>query len=302
VATSLAQPDPVDSDTWDGTGVSLGEVNAALARLRAETSQEGRPPSLRTSVMTHIAWVPEQWLDPARAALAGMAERHPSRSIILVPDPDSGLDRIDAVVSLECYAVPGVEREVCSEVVELRLHGKRAKAPASIVEPLLISDLPVFLRWRGEPPWGSPELEQLVGATDRLIVDSTEWDDVPWPYRHLAALFERAATSDIAWARTSRWRSLLASLWPEIADVQTIRVRGTAAQAWLLCGWLRSRLGRDDISLEHVEAERLEGIDLDGEPAPFPPGDPPAPSDVLSDELERFGRDRVYEAAVEAAR
>ena len=81
---------------------------------------------------------------------------------------------------------PGVERNVCSEVIELRLLGTRAKAPASIVEPLLISDLPVFLRWRGEPPWGAPELEQLVDLTDRLIVDSTEWDDLPYPYRHLA--------------------------------------------------------------------------------------------------------------------
>ena len=157
-------------------------------------------------------------------------------------------------------------------MIELRLLGTRAKAPASIVEPLLISDLPVFLRWRGEPPWGAPELEQLVDLTDRLIVDSTEWDDVPYPYRHLVQLFERTAVSDIAWARTSRWRMLLASLWPGIADVRTIRVRGTAAQAQLLAGWLRSRLDRDDIALEHVEAERLEAVELDGEPAPFPPG------------------------------
>ena len=35
--------------------------------------------------------------------------------------------------------------------------------------------------------------------------------------------------------------------------------------------------------------------------APFPPGDPPIPSDVLSDELDRFSRDPVYEAAVLAA-
>ena len=159
-------------------------------------------------------------------------------------------------------------------MVELRLHGLRAKAPASVVLPLLVSDLPVFLRWRGEPPWGTPELEQLVGVVDRLIVDSTEWDDLPFPYRHLVELFPRVAASDIAWARTSRWRSLLASLWPGIADVRTIRVHGTEAQAWLLLGWLRSRLDRDDIEMEHVDAERLEGIDLDGEPAPFPPGRP----------------------------
>jgi hypothetical protein len=285
---------------WSGTGVRLGDVNDALAKLRAESAAEGAPPNLRTSVMTHLAWIPEQWAEQARAALAGMAELHPSRSILLFPEPDVGTSQIDATVSLECYAVPDVDRLVCSEVIELQLRGMRAKAPASVVEPLLISDLPVFLRWRGEPPWGTQELGQLVGLTDRLIVDSTEWDDLPFPYRHLVELFDRTAVSDIAWSRTSRWRALLATLWPDIADVRTIRVRGTAAQAWLLCGWLRSRLGRDDIALEHVEAERLEGIDLDGEAAPFPPGDPPRPSDVLSEELDRFSRDRVYEDAVRA--
>ena len=292
---------PVSLESWTGEDVKLADVGRALAQLRAATAEQGMPPSLRTSVMTHLAWVPEDWLDKARAALAGMAEQHPSRTILLRPEPDVGKNRIDAAVSLESYAVPDVDRNVCSEVIELRLLGTRAKAPASVVEPLLISDLPVFLRWRGEPPWGAPELEQLVALTDRLIVDSTEWDELPYPYRHLVTLFERTAVSDIAWARTSRWRTLLASLWPGIADVHTIRVRGTAAQAQLLCGWLRSRLGRDDIALEHEAAERLEGIDLDGEPAPFPPGDPPQPSDVLSDELDRFTRDRVYEYAVHAA-
>jgi hypothetical protein len=286
---------------WTGEGVTLTEVEAQLARLRQETSVAGHQPNLRTSVMTHLAWVPGPWLERARAALAGMAERHPSRTILLVPDPDSGKDTIDASVSVECYELPGLERNVCTEVVELRLGGRRAKAPASVVLPLLVSDLPVFLRWRGEPPWGAAELEQLVGVVDRLIVDSTEWDDLPYPYVRLAELFPRTAASDIAWARTSRWRALLASLWPEIADVGTIRVHGTAAQAWLLVGWLRSRLGRDEIALEHVDAERLEGIDLDGKPAPFPPGDPPTPSDVLSDELDRFTHDPVYEAAVRVA-
>jgi hypothetical protein len=299
VAAPLSPPE--SSARWEGEDVSLASVNKALGQLRAATAVDGRPPSLRTSVMTHLAWVPEPWLDRARSALAGMAERHPSRTVLLLPEPDSGLDRIDASVSVVGYAVPGVEREVCSEVVELRLHGTRAKAPASIVEPLLISDLPVFLRWRGEPSWGSRELDQLVALTDRLVVDSTEWDDLPYAYGSLVGLFPRAITSDIAWARTSRWRPLLASLWPQIGQVGTIRVHGTAAQAWLLVGWLRSRLGRGEIRVEHVPAERLEGIDLDGEPAPFPPGDPPRPSDVLSEELDRFTRDPVYEAAVAAA-
>lgn len=293
--------EPAVAERWSAEGVRLADVGAALAGLRSALAGESGGPSLRTSVMTHLAWVPEEWLERARAALAGMAERHPSRSILLIPDAVAGVDRIDAEVTVECYPVPGVDRNVCTEVVELHLRGGRAHAPASIVEPLLVSDLPVFLRWRGEPPWDAPELDQLVELADRLIVDSTEWDDLPASYERLAALFDRTAVSDIAWERTSRWRPLLASLWPGIAGVRTIRVHGTPAQGWLLAGWLRSRLGRADVALELDERDRLVGIDLDGEAAPFPPGDPPQPSEVLSAELDLFARDPVYEAAVAAA-
>ena len=282
--------------SWFGEDVTLADVDAALSRLRTEASAER--PSMRTSVMTHIAWVPTGWVEQARAALEGMAELHPSRTILLLPQPHADDNRIDARAEVERWEVPDTDRGLVTEVVELTLRGSRAAAPASIVEPLLISDLPVFLRWRGEPPWGAQELDQLVGVTDRLIVNSIEWDDVPGPYARLAELFPRCAASDIAWARTSRWRSHLATLWPAIADVRTVRVQGTAAQAWLLCGWLRARLGRHDIALEHDPAEQLEGVALDGEAIPLPPGDPPAPSDVLSDELERFIPDPVYEAAV----
>ena len=286
---------------WTGENVRLAEVDRAISQLRGATASAGGQPSLRTSVMTHLAWIPEQWTEQARAALSGMGERHPSRSILLFPEPNAGVDCIDATVTLECYAVPGVDREVCSEVIEMRLRGTRAKAPASIVEPLLISDLPVFLRWRAEPPWGEPEFDQLVGVIDRLIVDSSEWDDLPFPYRNLAEQFGRTAVSDISWARTSRWRTHLASLWPDIANVGEVRVTSTPAQAFLLVGWLRSRMGRPDITLEHVDAPRLESVALDGVPVPFPPGDPPIPSDLLSDELDKYSRDPVYEAAVLAS-
>jgi len=283
---------------WYGEDVCLADVDTALARLRAAAAEEG--PSMRTSVMTHIAWVPYGWREPARAALEGMAERHPSRTIVLFPERNADDNRIDARAEVERWEVPDTDRGLVTEVVELTLRGARAAAPASIVEPLLISDLPVFVRWRGEPPWGTTELDQLIDVTDRLIVDSTEWDGdgLPQAYARLAELFPRCAASDIAWARTSRWREHLATLWPGIADVRTVRVHGTAAQAWLLCGWLRSRLGRDDIALEHENADRLEGVALDGEPVPLPAGEPPTPSDVLSDELERFTPDPIYEAAV----
>ena len=275
---------------------SIAEVERELAAMRGDSGNGA--PYQRTSVMTHLAWVPEPWVGAAENVLAGLAERHPSRTIVLLPQEGTG-DALDADVEIDCFPV-SADRSICTETIRIRLRGDGVRAPASVVQPLLISDLPVFLRWRGEPEWESDEFMQLVDVADRLIVDSTEWDALPTPYARLVEIFERVAASDIAWARTSRWRSQLASLWPEIASVERIRVTGTAAQGHLLAGWLRSRLGRH-VELELDESDRLVGVDVDGSPTPFPPGAPPDPADLLSEQLDQFSRDRVYEEAVRAA-
>ena len=127
-----------------------------------------------------------------------MAERHPSRTVLLVPKPDED-GGLDADVSVRCFSVG--ERAVASEVIELTLRGNRAVAPASVVLPLAISDLPVFVRWRGQPPFGATEWEQLVELADRVVVDSSEWEELR--YQELPRTVDRAAMSDIAWARTA---------------------------------------------------------------------------------------------------
>ena len=286
-------------DEWIGEDVSIAEVEHQLAALRA-SQEEGGVPDLRTSVMTHTAWVPRPWLEAARGTLAGLAEMHPSRTILLVPDPEAGRDSIDAVLSVQCFPIEGETRHVCSETIELHLRGVRAKAPATIVEPLLVPDLPVFSRWRGRPGFGEPEFEQLVGVVDRLIVDSSEWSDLPDAYRRLEECFERTRVSDIAWRRARDWRGSLAAMWPEIADVKKLAVTGPLADALLLVGWLRSRLDRK-VGLEHAEAEELDAVSVDGGAVSPPRGERPTASDLLSAELDQFGRDPIYEAAVRAA-
>jgi len=275
---------------------SIREIERELSSQRFEPGSE--QPYQRTSVMTHTAWVPPEWVEAAEDVLSGLAERHPSRTVVLFPQPDEE-DGLDGDVEVDVYPA-GDGRRICTETIRIRLRGPRASAPASVVQPLLLPDLPAFLRWRGLPPFGAAEFEQLVDVVDRLIVDSTEWPDLPGSYARLPEIFERVVVSDIAWARTSRWRPMLASLWPDIAGVERIRVKGTAAQAHLLAGWLRSRL-RHPVELDHEPSDRLVGVELDGEPAPFPPGDPPSGADVLSEELDTFTRDRIYEDAVRAA-
>ena len=277
----------------------VSEVERQLAELRLQEAADGEP-ELRTSVMTHVAWAPPAWAAAARRTLAGLEERHPSRTILLFPEPRRA-DGVDVTVSMRCFAMPGVTREVCSEVIELRIGGKRVRAPASIVQPLLIADLPTFCRWRGQPPWGKPELEQLVDVCDRLVLDSSEWRGLPKAYARLAKLFDRIAVSDIAWGRGLAWRARLAGLWPGIAEAKRISVTGPKADALLLAGWLRSRLGTR-LQLTHRSAAELERVLVDGEAVEPPRGGPPSASDLLSAELDVFGRDPVYEAAVSAAR
>jgi glucose-6-phosphate dehydrogenase assembly protein OpcA len=289
--------DSAHVDEWHAEDVSLDEVQSRLCEMRASA---GDAPGLRTSVMTHTAWVPKHWLEAARGTLAGLAEAHPSRTIALVPDPEAGRDAIDATVDVYRFDLPGEDRCVYTEVVELHLCGSRASSPASIVEPLLISDLPVFSRWRGRPPFGQQEFEQLLGVVDRMIVDSSEWEDVPASYAELAKCFDRAAISDLAFRRSLRWRVLLAEQWPGIADAKKISVTGPKADALLLAGWLRSRLDRK-IGLEHEEADELRTVTLDGDSIGTPRAEAPDPSQLLSSELDQFGRDPIYEAAVRAA-
>lgn len=284
------------TEEWSAKDVSIGDVVDALYRLRTESAGETEGPDLRTSVMTHLAWVPPDWQEAAVETLAGLGDRHPSRGILLFPE-ESASDRIDAKVSVLAFPLSHQRRHIAAEVIELHLRGSTTEAPASIVMPLLVTGLPVFLRWRGRPPFGEPAAEQLIDVCDRFIVHSDEWPDAPEAYRDLP--FDRTACSDIAWRRTEPWRRSLAGLWPEIAEARKLKVTGPLAEAALLAGWLRSRL-EHEVELAHEEAAEIESLNVDGEPCPLPTEHPSA-SDLLSAELDEFGRDPVYEAAARAA-
>lgn len=274
---------------------SVREIEREVARLRLEeTGPDGT--TLRTSSMTHVAWVPERWADAATDTLAGLAERHPSRTILLFPQPDASEDALAAEVDLRCFLNRTEPQQICSEVIEVRLLGSRAEAPASVVQPLLLPDLPAFLRWRG--PLGSGEGErELVDVVDRLVVDSAEWPDVKAGLRGLSELFDRVVVSDIAWARVRPWREAVAALWPGVAEASAVRVAGPEADAVLLASWLGARLGRR-VELAHEPAQAVELVEVDGVPAePARPDDRSA-SDLLSEQLDLFWPDEIYEEAV----
>jgi len=271
--------------------VSVEEIERRL------DEQEEHEADQRTSVLTHMAWVPSQWSQKVERVMRGLGARVPSRTLIIQPDPAADSDRIDARIEYESF--PEAGENICAEIIHLWLRGRTARAPASVVVSLLLPDLPVFLRWRGKPPFAKDEFEQLVGVTDRLIVDSGEWAGLPRAYDRLVGEFDRVIVSDLAWARTLRWRAGLADLWPGIRQAKTLHVTGPKAETILIAGWLRSRL-RKELTVRRTDARTLRRIDVDGTqvvPAHLPAE---AAADLLSNELEQFVRDPVYEAAARA--
>ena len=98
----------------------------------------------------------------------------------------------------------GPSREVCSDVIELRLR-RQAHAGARLDRRCrcLITDLPMFCRWRGLPPWG--RRSSSSSSTSATGSSSTRRSGAASPrVRQLAKHFDRIAVSDIAWGRARR--------------------------------------------------------------------------------------------------
>ena len=206
---------------------SVSRRSRSSARLD-DAARSATEPSQRTSVLTHMAWVPPEWEPAAERVLEGLGARVPSRTILLHPDPGGegrpARRRDHARVLFPAASRASARRSSASGCAAAARTRRRASSCRS-----RFPTCPVFLRWRGQPPFGAREFEQLVGVSDRLIVDSPEWPGPEGRSRALPDLFGQIAVSDIAWARLAL-AGALAELWPGIPTSARGRVRGTLAR------------------------------------------------------------------------
>ena len=124
-------------EEWSGEDVAVDDVVRALCRLREESAHDAAGPDLRTSVMTHMAWVPSEWEEAAVETLAGLGERHPSRGILLFPEPDAE-DGIDATVRMLAFPLREQRRPIAAEVVSNPVHSGTLSANVTIETPSAI--------------------------------------------------------------------------------------------------------------------------------------------------------------------
>ena len=280
----------------------------------------------RTSVLTLVVLAERpETAERALGAVNELSARHPSRVLILAPGDPDGPAWIDARISAHCRIAGQGGAETCTEQILVRTGGEIDQHLAELVQPLLIHDLPVVLWWPDDPPIGRGRFGGLIGACDRLVVDSGAFGDAGRArLAGLAALCAagRPVIHDIGWMRLRLWRELLAGLFdhpllgPELARVRSLRLDVLRpgetlrlTRAGLLAGWLAGALGwtvSEPLAPRRgsdvlVGALRAEGGDVHLEVRPVPPesaGRPRSSGSLLCVELESGGRGHDVRARV----
>jgi glucose-6-phosphate dehydrogenase assembly protein OpcA len=293
---------------WDTTGSDI--VKALLAERRAAGALAS---GLALSL---VVVVDEKHVAEAETAATAAAAAHPCRLLVVVRRSLDAENRLDAEVQVGGRLGP-------TEAVVMRMYGRLTLHAESVVLPLLAPDAPVVTWWHGAPP------EEI--ATDALgVLANRRITDCALAGDPIAALHRRAedfaaGDTDLAWTRSTPWRSLLASALDAVdAKPSSAAVTGEAGNpsAALLAGWLRTRLGVE-VSLDTdggpgiTAAEVGCGADYpvrvsrpDGRLATLTRGGEserqlPLPrrglGDLLAEELRRMDPDYVYAEALSAA-
>jgi glucose-6-phosphate dehydrogenase assembly protein OpcA len=272
-------------ETWQSTSVDVAAIEAALAQLWTQAGHrpEGgrRQPPIRSSVMNLVVYVPHaEDAVLVTDAIAALTERHPSRTICVVADPNAPTSSLDASVTTRCGAADS--GRLCWEQIHITAHGATAAHVPGVVIPLVRPDLPTYLWWMGDTPCEAELFRRMVDLCDRLIVDSGVFARPVEGLAQLAAHQQRAAgdrgVGDVHWVRLTPWRNLAAQFFdgaelrPYASCIDGVRLsytydehtHGGLGQALLLAGWLASCLGwapcpraaRWHGDTVHLEAER----------------------------------------------
>lgn len=137
----------------------------------------------------------------------------PQRTIIIRANPADESD-LSSWISANCHLL-GEGKQVCSEQISLTAGGDRVGDVPSVVNALLIPDMPVAAWWIGDlPAEGAEYIGTLLEAADRIIVDSTHFDG-PDDLALLAKIATTTATlpADLNWLRLEEWRIATATMF-----------------------------------------------------------------------------------------
>jgi glucose-6-phosphate dehydrogenase assembly protein OpcA len=362
--------------SWQGSNVDVTTVERQLSKLWAELSTESSlTAAVRTSVFNLVVFTTDVNLaNRISDDLAHLGQRNPSRAIILICNRLHPRTAINVSANIYCQGATTSGAPLCHEQIVVRARGRAADHLGSVVIPLLLPELPTYLWWPGQPPFGHRTFHRLLNVTDQLVVDSAQFSSPGDGFANLARLCTgHQGVNDFNWRRLTPWREVIAQFFdgaawtPYVTGIRSVKLvfgsgesdffRATAGTL-LLLGWIGTHLGWEpettldglathDVSLSVIQGERLIpieirfrdrgaggvgrllGVELVSQPKELPPArfsiereadmgharismrihegteltrvvplEVETDMELLADELEMTGHDRLYEKVV----
>jgi len=244
---------------------NVAEIEAGLAAMwTSEAKASGAESAVtRASALTLLVYVDcEQAAREVNNLIAEVTRQNPCRAVVMLMDPKGSPPGLSASVSAHCHLSSEGEKQICSEQITLNARGETGPELISVVLPLTVSALPIYLWWRTESFAMPAYFDQILRVTQHMVVDSARFAPTGSDLRALAEWLEkysgRIRLSDLNWARTTPWRELVAQSFdspdrrPYLRRIRELRIEyemesarlsTQRAQSLLLTAWIATRLG-----------------------------------------------------------
>lgn len=199
--------------------------------------------------------------------------KHPARAIFIIAEPKSNESKVEARASTHTHTSSGGPKSRACEQITLHVSGLAVTNIASVVQPLLVADLPVYLWWRGNFLTQKPLVEKMLAFVDRFIYDGVTWVNLQYTVPQVSDYFEkysdRVGFTNFNWSRLRPWREYAADFFDpgvfekEIWDINRVRVEymalpgleeGYRFRAILFISWLAAQL-----EWRHLRAKAKDG-------------------------------------------
>jgi glucose-6-phosphate dehydrogenase assembly protein OpcA len=204
---------------------------------------------------------------------------HPSRVVLLVHTRSDAECRTPLAAAVGVLTFGPADARHAVEQIAVRSQGPEQSLP-SIVRRLVLGDLPTSVWWT-EDLSQAPPLAALATMGRQFVYDSRQWRDVRIGISTLAGLLEHPHAPDLADLNWRRLAPLRQGVSRGLAAAERVPARpeGTArrdspplriqlrhapgeeAVAYLMLGWLTSRLERPSNRELAVEVRQDAGID-----------------------------------------
>ncbi len=241
------------------TKVDVAAIEKQLKELwQSSTEGDQESTSVMRACSSNFILLTDSDESAVDETLSEILSQHPSRAILAIFNLDDE-SQVHAWVSARCHLASAKGQDkVCSEQITVHAKGGSTEQLASVIRPLIVSDLPVFLWWR-MPKVDNELLRPLASMADALIVDSNadafdhEFLESIQP---MATSRSRLKALDLNWMRLNAWQRALANAFDgyplevfDLANIESVAIHFASSkdgrvsnQALLLSAWMASRL------------------------------------------------------------